>query len=960
MEYIARYKDMGKVVPHEKRKEINDKIVYMIDNNLVSQYRFTPEIIFNFFTGNGGLHGLDFKDFNSFYEFTQAKQEKELGAFFTNQEESKKLIDILQVNNDELVGELSCGSGALLNYLPNMNNVYCNELDIKAYKVCKYLFPEATITHGDMRDYNLTHKLDVIIGNPPFNLRMKYEGVDQYSQMIYIKKANELMNTSAIMGLIVPYSFLNDEFSNKSDIEYMNENFNFIGQFELNKGAFEHVGVDSNFRIKMMFFVKKSQYLQEKMYINEFTTEKKIKEDIAKIRQIKEKNRASIKLENMKNYTDEDQDFEKKVTKILFDIKRSKHVKHLYNECFNYYQLYYNQSQPSTLSNEEWSKIKITKEKVIKKLKDTLSSQHKRKTVKSENLEKTMRKKLREKNRQDIPFEEMKIDENIDKWLSEKSLYNEVENIETKLNNLQKYDLNKVLRKKYSILQWEMGSGKSYSSLYYGLYRMEENLCKNIFVVAPAIAIKNTYVDMLENFNLPYRILNNKEDIGKIKKGEFLLLTFNMVIKNQRWLKRFFRFNGKKFALILDEADSISNINSKRCKAVLNCFKTNVKYKVLLTGTSVRNSINEIYTQLELLYNNSLNMLCENEYIYAEDKEQKKIKKEVNEYYNKQYPPYKQGYELFTKSHIPKKVSTFGVAKFEQHVYNKDSLKKIIDKTIITRTLEDVIGKKLYNIHQVTCDFTESEKNLYNQILNDFYKMSAEYHIHTGNSRKDAMFKILAQLNTLLKSCSTPHKFKEYEGENISSKILKVCDMVKNFKSERVAIGCTRIKTVKVYAHILAEKFPNRKIFVITGQDTTLKQRKEMVEEMKKYNDCIILSTQQALSCSMNIGFVNKVIIPEMQWNESGCSQYKARFSRMNSEKITEIYNVFYKNSIEVNLLKLNMAKDKLCSLMKNEDLMDEEIYEKFNIDPIVLEGLMVKEETENGINITWGNQKIS
>uniref|UniRef100_UPI0039E99743 hypothetical protein n=1 Tax=Clostridium perfringens TaxID=1502 RepID=UPI0039E99743 len=101
-------------------------------------------------------------------------------------------------------------------------------------------------------------------------------GVDQYSQIIYVKRANELMNTSAIMGLIVPYSFLNDEFSNKSDIEYMNEHFNFIGQFELNKGAFDHVGVDSNFRIKMMFFVKKSQYLEEKNYINEFTTEKKI------------------------------------------------------------------------------------------------------------------------------------------------------------------------------------------------------------------------------------------------------------------------------------------------------------------------------------------------------------------------------------------------------------------------------------------------------------------------------------------------------------------------------------------------------------------------------------------------------------------------------------------------------------------------------------------------------------
>ena len=115
-----------------------------------------------------------------------------------------------------------------------------------------------------------------------------------------------------------------------------------------------------------------------------------------------------------------------------------------------------------------------------------------------------------------------------------------------------------------------------------------------------------------------------------------------------------------------------------------------------------------------------------------------------------------------------------------------------------------------------------------------------------------------------------------------------------------------------------------------------------------------------ALSCSMNIGFINKVIIPEMQWNDGSTGQYRARFSRLNSEEKTEIYNVFYKNSIEVNLLKLNLAKEKLCMLMKNEDVANEELQEKYGVDPAMLIGLMVKEKDIDGtININWGEQEI-
>lgn len=1002
-----KYNNLNQLIPQDNRKQINEKILYCIDNNLCDKYGLTNEIIYNTYSGDGGLHGLNFKDYNSFHSFTKAKQSIENGQFFTGYNEAKYLIDLLHIKDEELILDLTCGMGSLFNFLPNEYNVYGNEIDIKAYKVSKKLYSLANITHGDMREYKPNVLIDICIGNPPFNLRLKYKnGQDEYSQMIYIKKCNELLKSGGLLALIVPKSFLDDDFSSKTDIEYMNKYFSFIGQIQLDRKAFNHVGVD-NFETKIILFHKKSQYIDSKIYTNTYIqgdSEYIYNTYIKPIRTNQEQYHASIKLENLKTHTNEDLDFDKMVTKLLFDIKRTESIKHKYNECYNYYQLYYNQEKPVALNYEEWNKIRVTKEGVIKKLKHILSIQHikeidKIKLVKTnyniklkgysdstkqhvrrltdgkisindmilngycfddKKYKKLIIKKKKEYDKQSLNFNDIKLDDDIDKWLKSKYLYDNIKDEKLYLNEKQLLDMNKILQKRYGFLQWAMGGGKSFSSLFYGLYRLENNNCRNVFVIAPAIAIKNTYVEMMQIYNLKYRIINNLSDILSIQKGEFILMTFNMLIKYQKQVKKFIKINNKKFTLIMDESDSISNIQSKRCKASLNCFKK-LPYKILLSGTSTRNSINEIYGQLELLYNNSINMLSENKYIYKIDDESKELKEIDNDIFMKPFPPYKNGYEHFSNSFIPKKITVFGVSKFNQDIFNKEILSKIVNKTIITRSLKEIVGRELNQIHQVTCKFSDSEYNLYRTILDEFYSMSAEYQIRTGNSRKDAMFKILAQLNTLLKACSIPHSFNEYVGSDISSKLLKVFELIDSFGSERVAIGCTRIKTVDLYYYELTKRYPNRKIFRITGKDTTLKQRKELVKEMKEYNDCIILSTQQSLSCSMNIGFVDKVIITEMNWNDSSCGQYRARFSRMNSENVTEIYNVFYEKSIEVNLLNLNMAKEKLCLFMKNEDIEEDELYEKYGIDSWMLNSLMVKEKSDDGsINITWGQQDIN
>lgn len=54
-------------------------------------------------------------------------------------------------------------------------------------------------------------------------------------------------------------------------------------------------------------------------------------------------------------------------------------------------------------------------------------------------------------------------------------------------------------------------------------------------------------------------------------------------------------------------------------QSILDCFRR-VKYKLAMTGTITRNNISEAAPQLELLYNNSYNMISWAETLYSYEK----------------------------------------------------------------------------------------------------------------------------------------------------------------------------------------------------------------------------------------------------------------------------------------------------------------------------------------------------
>ncbi|MFY0397893.1 DEAD/DEAH box helicase [Bacillus sp. YIM B13449] len=1003
------YKTIEQIIPNNQRKQINEKILYLIENNKCEEMQITKEDIFNSYTGEGGLHGLSFSSFVSYHEYSEAKKEIENGQFFTPHKLSRFLMECLKPTEKDLIADLTCGMGNFFNYCPNQENVYGNELDIKAFKVARHLYPNANLSNEDIRFYNSDIKFDFILGNPPFNLRWKVNNNEILSQLFYVQKASELMKPGGILALIVPNSFLNDDFYTGM-INQVNDSFNFICQFALPTNAFKQMGVD-HYETKVMIFQNKSEHLPSVPYEINYTEMKGLDSQfiyenfVHPALQQKEQVRHKIRSE-LAELHESKKGFLDKVNKLLFDIKRHPAISHKAAKCEQYVERYFTQSKPHEMAVEEWNKKKLTEKKVLSYLKRVLKEQHGKPKDKRTALVKTryglkmkayshkekrllnMQKGTKSADFSDLlrdgyyPFQDkrflklflkkqkdhakaqMKLSEiepteQITSFLDQLEIHDSENQNVIKLNDIQKTDTGKLLMKDHAYLQWGTGSGKSISAIAQIMYRQQHSNIKNVFIVAPAIAINNNWHDILISYGFNVKQIKSMKDIETIEQGQIVIMTFNMLTKYERFIKRYIKKQSQKVMLVLDEADNISNPSSKRTKAVLNCFRR-VKYKVLLSATSTRNNVSEAFTAFELMYNNSVNFLCKCETLYEEDRKTKQLGQKENKHYNKPFPAYKKGHRLFKQCFSPEKVTVFGIGKHDQSIYNSDHLKSLIDRSMITRTFEEVAGKAIYEIKQNFCQFNLSEKDLYSTIMKEFYRMTNLYK-STGNTRKDSLLMIINQLNSLLKACVLPNSFKEHSANVMPSKAIETINLLKEWQHDKVAIGCTHVEAVNRYASYIKDHFPDRPVFVITGDKASFEQRKQIVKNLKSTENGILICTQQSLPSSMNIDFVNRVLLLEMQWNFSAMQQFFGRFVRYTSTDQKEIHFLTVENSIESNMLQLVMSKEKINCFMKNEDLDSSEINERFGLDGDILDMLLTKEQDKDGKTyIAWGDQKFS
>lgn len=1012
-----KYKIYPRPPRQEEREEFNRKLLKLIDNKETEKYKISNDDVYNAYTGDGGLHGLKRENYDNYHSYSKDKKEIENGQVFTPPKLAKLIVDCVSPAKDETVADLTCGAGAFFNFLPNEKNIYGCEIDIKAYKVAKFLYPDANIENKDIRSYKPMLRFDYVIGNPPFNLKWWVDNDEEMkSQLYFCKKAATLLKPKGIMAIIVPASFLADDFANGSDIALMEENFNFLGQISLPTNSFTSMGVEA-FDTKLQFWQKKSESdTQATPYKKDmaFTVLKSSDYDeiavwvgenlLSKAKADLKQNKYGILREIAKEGT-LSSDFEYKVKSMLYQIKCHPKLSEHYNKCSEYLYRFAHQTQPPDMDYKEWCKHKITENKVIAYLKNVISKQNapvpqdrialvkqkynfvykgyssKSKATLTEEqkkpvpiydivsgacfdefpgYEKLIRKKQNEYARENAQFEDMTENAEIKNWLDNFTLWDSENEEDIYLNPIQKHDLNLILQKRYGLLQWEQGSGKTLAGIAVGKYRMEKQNIHHTWVTSSAISIRNNWDVVLETYGLSYVFVEKLTDLQRIKKGDFVIITLNMLNKYRKQIKRWVRIHNQKIQLVFDESDEMSNPNTATAKSVLDCFRR-CKSKLLTTGTSTRNNIVEFAPQLELMYNNSANMIswCENTYSYDYDLGEAYLCNDDNVYYGKPIPAYSKGYNLFKASHLPGKATVFGVEKMTQDIYNGAVLDEILGKTVITRTFEEIVGKEIRRIHQIPVAMSDEEREVYEIAMKEFYKLRDRYYASTGNGRKDGMLILMQQINMLLKISAAPNTLSEYTG-GLPTKISKIIDMVGESPDETVAIGVRHLDVLAVYKEALESAYPDRQIFVVSGK-MSFANRKKLRKTLKDSKNGILLCTQQSLPSSVNFEYVNKIFLPELHYNNARMSQFYMRFIRYTSTDYKDIYFVTAEDSIEANLLMMVMCKEKINLFMKGKKIDLDEIYEKFGVDYDLINQIMVKDVDENGKSyVRWGSQKVA
>ena len=1001
----------------ESRRMLNEKVLYLIGSGTAAQAGITSEDIYNAYTGDGGLHGLERKDFDNYHSYSEAKKEIENGQFFTPPSLCQLVAEVLKPSQFDLVADLTCGKGSFFNFFPIESNLYGCEIDAKACKVARYLFPAANIISGDIRTYKPEVRFDYVVGNPPFNLRW-WAGEDSeiLSQLYYCYKAAELLKPLGILALIVPRSFLSDDFSDKAMIREMERRFSFLGQVGLPDDAFAYLGVES-FPTKLQLWQKKSEAKDWKArrYILEFT--KTLSHGFDPVREAQhiyeqmlmlpkadlEKNKSHVLLELAKEHS-ASKEFAYQTQKMLYQIKVHPAINERYAKCCEYLHRFYTQKMPEDMDYKEWQRVRITEAKVLSYLRRVLHKQNRKperdvialvkqddnfvykaysaktRSTLTDNMkmpvpvyqavldnaleqfpgfERLLRRKRREYDNQSQPFADMAEDPAIGAWLEEFTLWDAENEEDIYLNDIQRRDINRMLQKRYGMLQWEQGSGKTLAAIAMGLYRMQNQGIHSTWVVSSAISIRNNWDVVLPNYGLSYVFVERLGDLTRIKPGDFVLVTLNKLGILQRHIKKWIRRHNQNVMLVLDESDEISNPYSKRAKSTLSCFRR-CRMKLLTTGTSTRNNISEFAPQLELLYNNSINMITWCSEIYSYDKENEYMDSDSNDYYGRPIPAYKRGYSLFSSCHLPEKPTVFGIGERTQDIYNANELNDILGKTVITRTFEEVTGKEIRRIHQVPLAFTPEEEAVYNIVMKEFHKVQREYFASTGNSRKDAMLRLMQQITLMLRVAAAPNTLKEYYGDT-PLKIMTAVEMAAQWEQEIVAIGVRHQNVLNAYAEAFREYLPDRPLFTVTGSTRTFAQRRALRKTLRDSGNGILLCTQQSLPSSVNFEYVNKILIPEMHYNNSGMSQFYMRFIRFTSTEYKDIYFLNYTGSLESNLLQMVMAKEKINLFMKGQDTDLDQIYEKFGVDYNLLALLMRREVDEEGkFQIRWGDQQIA
>ncbi|XP_053992160.1 uncharacterized protein LOC128883627 isoform X4 [Hylaeus volcanicus] len=355
--------------------------------------------------------------------------------------------------------------------------------------------------------------------------------------------------------------------------------------------------------------------------------------------------------------------------------------------------------------------------------------------------------------------------------------------------------------------------------------------------------------------------------------------------------------------VICDEAHRLKN---EKTKIVATIASLKASKKLLLSGTPVQNSLDELFT---------LSSLCISESIIGNAS-----------FFRRKYTiPILSGQQMDATENAKKESQK----KFEELSY--------FTSIYILRRTNNLLQEHLPSktIYAIFCRMSENQKNLYTQTCNIVRKTT-----NLSLNEKNWSPRVLAAIQNLMKICNHPALIeKKNESSRISTKNLRRTnnsfDVHKSGKlffllNLLINIRCTT--WVNSQEETLLENL--QLSFLRLDGTTSIKHRHDSVTKFNQpsNNYFAFLLSSKAGGCGINLIGANRLILFDPDWNPAQDKQVKirlfaiisfdslvqalARIWREGQKKQCYVYRLFATGTIEERILERQVTKDNLADVV--------------------------------------------
>jgi SNF2 family DNA or RNA helicase len=428
------------------------------------------------------------------------------------------------------------------------------------------------------------------------------------------------------------------------------------------------------------------------------------------------------------------------------------------------------------------------------------------------------------------------------------------------------------------ILADEMGLGKTVQTLAY-LQANREKLKKDkktiepTLIVAPTSVITNwAYEARRFTPNLSVLLLhgpNRKQQFEKLPKFDIVITSYALL--------RLDRFDLEKVQfsyLILDEAQNIKN---PQAATTLAAKALKSRHRLALTGTPTENRPLELWSILDFLM-----------------------------------PGYLGSADFF-RSYIEKPIIEIGPHAPVTKLLNQRTRPFILRRA--KAEVEKDLPPKIESVLHV--DMTESQRQLYNQIIADVRPKVFDAVQKKG--MRGASVSILAALLRLRQVCNHPNSIdslREVHGFD-SGKFTLLKDLITEAleSGRKILLFCQFLEMLQIIRRWL-DQSGSSYLYL----DGATKERQGLVDKFNS-DDSVrtFLISLKAGGTGLNLTAADTVIIYDPWWNPAVEHQAVDRAHRIGQKKTVSVYRLVTENSVEQKIMDLKSKKSKIVDALIHE-----------------------------------------